>query len=815
MRTKNAVALLIAFVLTVAAVLAFFTPTLGLTPVQDQLSLGLDLRGGIYTVFQAGKGEYSSSEFEDLLDATCTVLRNRLTDRGYTEANVMVQGEDCIRIEIPDIDDPRQVIELVGTPAHLEFLEPNGNCVIEGKDIKSVKAELNTTEGGYEVAFVLTDKGGDAFAEATGRLIGRTISIVLDGEVISAPQVNSRISGGRGVITLGGGSMEDAENLASLIRSGALPLDIDEIETRAISATLGEEAIDRALLAGIIGMALVVVFMLIVYRLPGLMADIALVWYITIVFGLIALFGIQLTLPGIAGILLGIGMAVDANVVIFERFREELYAGRSGESAVKAGFKHALTAIIDSNVTTLIAAFVLMLFGTGSVKGFSYTLALSVIVSMFTAVFVNRFLLTRAVRLGLTNRSLYARRLTRRGDRNITGWFRKVRWVPAVLAAAALVFCLTGNGLRLGLDFTGGTLLEYSVGEEFRTEDVKEVLAACGYKETGVTKAEDAQGGMTNVQITLTLEEETVDLRACAEKILNGSEARTQESVRILDEQTAEELGFGREYVGAYELIYLSGEDGDNVRDGLTDGLEQAHCPFAAVHVFERDDDPGERRLAVYVLPAEGNLQARNILDAALAEKYPGIAYVSMEHAGAVSSASLVKNALLSLAVALALMLIYIALRFDFHSGAAALIGLAHDMTIMFCAMCLFGRFYQINSPFIAALLTIVGYSINDTIVIFDRIRENKKRMQGAPYNEIVDRSVTASLTRTINTTVTTLFTLVSLYVLGVDSIREFTFPLLAGMLAGAFSSNLINGPVWALLMTRRSKKRTAEQKAE
>ena len=799
MRAKNVIALMMVLILTAAAALTLFGGLFGFTPVQESLSLGLDLRGGIYTVFQARQKDYSDAEFKDLLDATCQVLRTRLTERGYTEANVFSQGQDCIRIEIPEIEDPDEVIRLVGTPAHLEFVEPDGRVVIEGKDIKDVSAQMNNVEGGYEVAFVLTDAGSRAFEEATGRLIGRNISIVLDGEVISSPRVNNRITGGRGVITLGGGTQQDADELASLIRSGALPLDIHEIETRAISATLGEEAVNRAVLAGIIGLALVVVFMIVMYRLSGAMADIALVWYVMLVFGLIDLLGVQLTLPGIAGILLGIGMAVDANVVIFERFREELYTGRSGESALKAAFKHALSAILDSNVTTLIAAFVLMLFGTGPVKGFSYTLAISVFVSLFTAVFLTRFLLTRAVRLGLAGKRAYARPYKKAAPKPICAWFKKLRYIPAVIAAAALVFCLCGIGLKPGLDFTGGTLIEYAVGEEFSTEDVKNILAGCGYAQSAVTQTQDDRGGMTNVQITLTLAaDEKIDVRPETDRIMASFTGLT-----LVKEETAQD--------GTLTRLYDGDADSDAVKQALEDGLEAAHCPFEAVHAAELDDDPAHRQLTLTILPAEGDLAARSVLDRALGEKYPNARYVSMEHTGAVSSAALVKNALLSLGAALVLMLIYIAIRFDLHSGAAALAALFHDVAIMVSAMCLFGSVYQVNASFIAALLTIVGYSINDTIVVFDRIRENKKRMAQATAEQIVNESVTASLARTVNTTITTLLTLICLYLLGVDSIREFTFPLLAGMLAGTFSSDLLSGPIWARLMARSAKKHPAQ----
>lgn len=379
-------------------------------PVANAISLGLDLRGGVYAVYQAK--DTSVEDFDSQLAGTISVLRNRLTAQGYTEATVTQQGSDRIRVEIPDVKDPSAILDIIGTPAKLEFVDPQGNVVIEGKDVKSAKLAQGGESGlSYMVAFELNDSGTEAFAKATAANIGQPIRILLDGEEISAPTVQSAITSGEGVITIGDGNQrEEATRLALLIQSGALPLDIEQLEVSAVSATLGVEALDRALTAGIIGVALVMLFMIIMYRLPGVVADMALAIYILIIFYALALVpGVQLTLPGIAGILLGIGMAVDANVIIFERFREELKAERSLESSVKRGFKNALSAIIDSNVTTIIASLVLMYFGTGPIRGFAITLLISVIASMITAVFITRFLLTRVVRLGIQNKALYTR----------------------------------------------------------------------------------------------------------------------------------------------------------------------------------------------------------------------------------------------------------------------------------------------------------------------------------------------------------------------------------------------------------------------
>ncbi len=302
-------------------------------PWHKAITLGLDLRGGVYTVYQAKAPEgveATASDFDGLLHATMNVLGDRLTKQGFTEATVAKQGTDRIRVEIPGVDDPNKILDIIGTPAHLEFKDPEGNVVIEGKDI--LTAQTRTSNGQFVVAFKLTDEGGKAFAESTAKNIGKAISIVMDGNTISSPTVNSVIPNGEGIIEVGG-KQETADALALQIQSGALPLHIEQLEMSAISATLGVEALDRALLAGVIGLALVMLFMLIRYRLPGLVACIALSAYVLLVIFFLAVFGSQLTLPGVAGIVLGIGMAVDANIIIFERFREEVRGGRAQRAA--------------------------------------------------------------------------------------------------------------------------------------------------------------------------------------------------------------------------------------------------------------------------------------------------------------------------------------------------------------------------------------------------------------------------------------------------------------------------------------------------
>ena len=374
-----------------------------LKPWGEAISLGLDLRGGVYTVYQAE--DDGSVGFDEKMSSTVSILTSRLTRQGFTEATVTRQGTDRIRVEIPNVSDPNEILRIIGTPAQLYFVDENGNNIMEGSMVKN--AQPSQDENGQPcVAFELNEEGAKIFAKATAENLGKVITITLDGETISAATVNSVIAGGQGQIT-GSFTAEDVQNLSTLILSGALPLNLSQLEVSAISATLGVEALDKAVLAGAIGVALVMLFMLLRYRLCGLVADIALTIYVMIVVLLLALTGAQLTLPGVAGIILGIGMAVDANIVIFERIREEMGVGRPLASSIKKGFSNALSAIIDANVTTIIAAVVLYMFGTGTIRGFALTLGISVVTSMFTAIFVTHKLLDIFADLGVKNQKLY------------------------------------------------------------------------------------------------------------------------------------------------------------------------------------------------------------------------------------------------------------------------------------------------------------------------------------------------------------------------------------------------------------------------
>ncbi|MBR2601151.1 MAG: protein translocase subunit SecD [Clostridia bacterium] len=369
------------------------------------LALGLDLRGGMYVEYSAKVPEGTEASFNELMNGTISIIQQRLADKGYTEANVQQIGGDGIRVEIPDVQDDT-VLDLIGAAAKLEFKNPDGETFMTGDMVKT--ATYYYSEGDHQVAFSLTDEGSKLFGEVTSANIGRRIAIYLDGEELIAPTVENAITNGSGVIN-GMGSAERATTIAAKIQSGALPLELTQQKVDKVSATLGRDALSTSVFAAIIGIALVMLLMILRYRLNGVVASWALTIYVIVLFMLIAIFHIQLTLPGLAGVVLGIGMAVDANVIIFERFNEEIRAGKSVKVAVRTGFKNAMSAILDSNVTTLIAGVVLLIYGTGSIQGFARTLLLGVVVSMFSAILVTRFLMNRFVNIGCVKESLYTK----------------------------------------------------------------------------------------------------------------------------------------------------------------------------------------------------------------------------------------------------------------------------------------------------------------------------------------------------------------------------------------------------------------------
>ena len=381
-------------------------PTADSAKWPESLSLGLDLRGGMYVEYSGAAPEGSDAGFDDLIEGTMSIIRARLTDRGFTEANVQRIGTDGIRVEVPGVQDD-SVLDLIGAAAKMRFLDPDGNEFMTGDKVVSAKAVYDET-GMPVISFTLNDEGAKIFGEMTSANIGKNLIIELDGATLVNATVQNAITDGRGEIK-GNYTVEEAINTATKIQSGALPLELTQQKVDKVSATLGQDAVTTSVTAAFIGILLIMLLMMIRYRLNGLIASWALCIYIIVLFFLIALFRIQLTLPGLAGVVLGIGMAVDANVIIFERFNEEARKGRSAKAAVKAGFKNAMSAVLDANVTTVIAAIVLLIFGTGSIQGFARTLLLGVIVSMLSAILITRFLMNRFVNAGFTGINLYTK----------------------------------------------------------------------------------------------------------------------------------------------------------------------------------------------------------------------------------------------------------------------------------------------------------------------------------------------------------------------------------------------------------------------
>ncbi len=680
------------------------------TGAAKNIPLGLDLAGGVSITYQA-KGETPSAE-----EMNDTIYKLQKRVEGYsTEAQVYPQGDDRINIEIPGVTDANAILEELGKPGSLSFQDMSGNELLSGTDIKTAEAKaykdnLNNTD--YEVALTLTDEGAEKFAEATAANIGSRIAIVYDGETISAPTVQTAITNGNAAIT-NMESYESAEQLASTIRIGSLKVELEEIQSKVVGAQLGADAIRTSMLAGIIGFALVVIFMIIMYRLPGVAAGIALTSYVGITLGLLNAFEITLTLPGIAGIILGIGMAVDANVIIFARIREEIGAGKSVKGAIKTGFQKALSAILDGNITTLIAAIILSLKGSGSVKGFAHTLALSIVVSMFTALVITRLVMNAFYALGLQDAKLYGIQKERK-----TINFLSKKNICFVISAVLILGGLAvmgvngskGKGaLNYSLEFQGGTSITIPMNEALSIQEIDETVKPVVSEVIGSNEIQAQKVDGSNDVIVKT---------------------------RALDLETREAL--------CQELVEKFGVD--------------------------------ENQIAI-------------------------------ENIGAAISSEMRSDAITAVLLAALFMLLYIWFRFkDIRFATSAVAALLHDVLVVL-AFYAVARL-SVGSNFIACMLTIVGYSINATIVIFDRIRENLATAgRKADLQELVNRSITQTLSRSVNTSVTTFITVAVLYVLGVASIREFALPLMVGIVCGAYSSVCITGALWYVMKTKLGKK--------
>ncbi|WP_407077353.1 protein translocase subunit SecD [Streptomyces griseoaurantiacus] len=710
--------------------------------------LGLDLRGGTQIVLQTRDSDTAKADAE-ATDRALEVLRRRVDGLGVAEPNLVRSGEDRIIVELPGVQDPRRAADVLGRTAQMTFHPvlgaadtadtgkgSSGERVLAGEDgqrlrlgpaaltgehVKGAEGRIDPQQAvGWFVTVDFGGRGSDLWAELTGRAAcnpagdpARRVAIVLDEEIISSPQVDPSVSCGTGIAggstqITGGFSGEEAKELALLVNGGALPVPVETIEQRTIGPTLGAEAITASAWAGLIGAALTSLFVIVVYRLLGALATLALACYALVSYAALLALGATLTLPGLAGFVLAIGMAVDANVLVFERAREEYTARRrpSPRTALDVGFRKAFSAIADSNITTLIAAALLFFLASGPVRGFGVTLSIGVLASMFSALVITRVLAGFAV-----NRPAVRTRPAWSGiDRTgrVRAWLgrrrpklmrRPGRWlavsgVALVLATAGIA----GRGVELGVEFTGGRLIEYSTSRTVSADDAREALTDAGFPRAVVHSSAD--GDLT---------------------------------VRTPDLTDAQEREV-REAVGAL------GGDTEKVRDEM-------------------------------IGPSLG--------------------------------AELRGKALLALGAALATQLLYLAVRFRWTYAASAVAALAHDVVLLIGAFAWLGK--PLDGVFLAALLTVIGYSVNDSVVVFDRVRELTAGDRRRPFAEVADAAIVSTLPRTVNTGIGALFILAALFVLGGDTLTDFALALLIGIVVGSYSSVFTATPLAVVLQGRAS----------
>ena len=717
---KSKAAVILAVILAAFVGLAYYASIiLSSTGIGEDMSipLGLDLSGGVSITYQVVDENPSAEDMSD----TIYKLQKRV-DSYSTEASVYQVGDDRITVEIPGVQDANEILEDLGNPGSLEFQMPDGTVFMTGDMVADAQAATQTDTYGnkeYVVALKLTDEGAKIFGEVTSENIGKNLPIVYDGETISYPRVQTAITGGEAQIT-GMADFEEAETLATQIRIGSLSLQLSELESSVVGAQLGSQAISSSLKAGAIGLAIVMVFMIVMYAVPGIAASLALAIYTTLVIATLYLFEITLTLPGIAGIILGIGMAVDANVIVFARVREEIATGKSVQTSMKIGFQKAMSAILDGNITTLIASVVLMALGSGTVKGFAYTLMIGIILSLFTAMVVTRYILYSLYALGLKSEKLYGRAKERKSI-DFIGKKAVFFTISGIIIAAGLISmgvhsATEGKALNYGLDFMGGTSTTADFGKDMTIEDIENDIVPYVEKVTG-----DSDVQATKVEGTTQV---TIKTRTLS-----------------LDE-----------------------------RQELEDTLAE-NCDVDASTITSQS--------------------------------------ISSTISGEMRS-----DALKAVIVSCIFMLLYIWFRFkDIRFAASAILALVHDVLVVITVYALVR--ISVGSTFIACVLTIVGYSINDTIVIFDRIRENLALKTGKQtaedLREIANKSLTQTLSRSINTSITTFIMVVMLYILGVASIRDFSLPLMAGLVCGAYSSICIATELWYVMKVHLGKNKATK----
>lgn len=750
----------------IVILLVFFLALAGITYVDiagvdgmgkasaQEIILGLDLAGGVSITYQV-VGEESPSQ-TDMSD-TISKLQQRVYNYS-NEALVYQEGSDRINIEIPGVSDANAILAELGRPGTLYFiyergsdgtdnysqgyytdeygnyyfqytlnktieeLEADGSIPLYGTDVADARAgsyqnQLTGTSD-FCVDLTMTDEGKQKFADATTRAAqtGETLAIYYDGVFLSVPTVSEPLTTGQAQIT-GSFTYESADRLASQIRIGGLSLELEELHSKVVGAQLGSEAISTSLKAGAIGLAVVAVFMIAIYFISGLAASLALLLYTSIVVLLLNGFGMTLTLPGIAGIILSIGMAVDANVIIFARIREELSTGKTVKSAVRIGFDKALSAIIDGNVTTLIAAAVLWILGSGSIRGFAQTLVLGIVVSMLTALFVTRWLIMALYTLGFSNEKWFGvakeRKVIDFVGKKAIYFIISVVLVVGGFVTMGIYQASEGAALNYSLDFVGGTSTTVTFNKEMSLADIEANV---------IPKLEEITGSAVQPQPVQ----------------------------------------------GSGEVVFKSNALNMEQRSAIEDML-----------------------LSEFGV-SEGQIETETI--------------------SSTISDEMKRDTVLAVCVAILCMLIYIRIRFkDIRFGASSVVALAHDVLVVLA-------FYavarvSVGSTFIACMLTIVGYSINATIVVFDRVRENQISMgRGVEVlKEVINKSVTQTLSRSIFTSLTTFIMVAALYFLGVTAIKEFALPLMVGIVCGTYSSIFIAGSLYYVLRKRFPEKQKAK----
>ena len=704
----------------------------------QQLKYGLDINGGVYVLLEADSPE-TGTELAAIMNQTKSVLENRVNAMGISEAQVSIEGTNRIRVEMPGVENAQEAIDQVGRTAQLQFYLADGTLALTGEGIKDSQIATDTTNGGYKITIDFTSEGSNLFAEATekaysgtvvptmtdedGNLVNSTaIVICLDDEVISAPLVHEKINSRSCEITRNGGFSEvEASSLSALIRGGALPANLTEINSSVQTATVGANALKLSVKAGIIGLALVMVIMIVAYGALGVIADLALLLYVQLVLWIMCGMGSVLTLPGIAGIILSIGMAVDSNVIIFTRIREEIQKGKSVRVAVDMGYHAALSTVVDAQTTTLVAAFVLYIFGTTSVKGFALTLMIGTVMSVITAVFITQLfvnLLAESEKFG-TNK-MFGMKEDGSGPRLMLKSFNfRIIENRKKFYAISLAFIILGlaffafRGFNYGIDFTGGTMMQLEMGQKVDIDEVKETIKDYDLDPT----------------------------------IVYAGEGNTQIVIRtIKDLKSAERM----------EIIDTLAQ-----KYGIT------------------DED-----------------------------------VLASEEFGPTVGKDLRNNAVKSILLAALCMLIYVRFRFkNWQYGLAAVAGLAHDVLV---ALAFYAIFHvTINNPFIAGILTVVGYSINDTIVVFDRIRENSKFFKRKQAVELINTSINQTMSRSLMTSLTTLMVMIPLFFMATSELRSFLIPLMIGVFTGTYSSIFLCSPVFYELTKKEGISKYEDNKAK